>query len=217
MQRFGVFRRRLKSGLNFFPEPIQTAFLNQIFHPGTAAVFTVSVVALDGDNGDTGCNGIAAGNIKKRFTQDGVGFQFAMRHAKTAPYQDGVTFRLAIRGMGNKADVLRVNVHIIAGRDGDADLELARQIILAVEGFVFGLRRRIQFFTVKPDFRIRAGLGEQRLRQFIGQFLSLTMDRGAQWRWGSHHIAHEVATGSNGSDARLADSGNAFLQSAFED
>jgi hypothetical protein len=61
------------------------------------------------------------------------------------------------------------------------------------------------------DFRIRAGLGEQRLRQFIGQFLRITMGRGVQWRWGSHHIAHDVATGSDGRDARLGDSGNAFL------
>ena len=100
-----------------------------------------------------------AGNIKKRLRQDGVGFQFAMRHAKTTPDQNGVTFHLAIRSMGNIADVVGINVHVIARRDDDADLELARQIMLAVEGLVFGLGRRIQFFTVQPDFRIRAGLG----------------------------------------------------------
>ena len=157
-----------------------------------------------------------------------------MGHAKTAADGDGVAFHFAIDEVRHKSEVLREDVDVILGLDGDTDFEFAGEVKLPVNRvfsafFVHGdglcpdvridLRLspvEIDFLAIKPDIRVGGGLPEEALAEFLREELGIGAGGILDWSGGGHGIAHHVAAGSHGGQAAAADAGDDCFEVAFE-
>jgi len=80
-----------------------------------------------------------------------------VRHALAAADSDVEAGELACRIRdGDKAEVVRINVHIVARRNGDDGFEFPRQISGAIEGLVVG-RAAADEVVADPDFVVGTG------------------------------------------------------------
>jgi hypothetical protein len=87
-----------------------------------------------------------------------VGLDLVVRHAEAAADGDveAEEFLAGLIGDGDEAEVVRVDVDVVARRDGDDDLEFAREIAGAVDGLGLGFAAGDEFIG-RPRSRGRRG------------------------------------------------------------
>jgi hypothetical protein len=74
----------------------------------------------------------------------------------------------------------------------------------------------IDLFTVEPDVGIGSGAPEEALADLFRELLGVGMDGVFYRRGGAHGVAHDIAAGTHGAEAALADIVDDFFQAAFE-
>ena len=119
-----------------------------------------------------------------------------------------VADELAVLDDGDEAHALGEDVDVVHRRDDEADLELPRQVGLAVERvdkvFVLG-RIQVELHAVDPDGVVGLGLREQGLGDFLGIFVHL-LASDADGRHGrGHDVAIHITAGGQGVDHGLID------------
>jgi hypothetical protein len=101
-------------------------------------------------------------HVRKRYGDRGPRVRLVRRAAETAADQEIEACETAVVArMGNQSQVVRVDVDAVVAGNGDRRLELARQVLVAVErvGRVGLIRRRE--LAVEPDLAVSArGRGE---------------------------------------------------------
>ena len=146
-----------EAGFEFGFEPVDTAVLDGVFEAGVFAVGAVAEIALDGDDGLRDLDDFFAREVADDIGQAGIRLGIAVRHAEAAADGEVVADEFFVLADGDEAEVLGVDIDVVAGRDGEACFEFARQIRFAVERFFFGIGG--DFFAVEPDFVVGAGAG----------------------------------------------------------
>jgi len=118
-------------------------------------------------------------------------------------------------GDADEAQVVGEHVHIVGRRQREADLELARQVALAVDRLDF-LAGTGHLLLVQPDLVIGAGVGQQ----VFGGGRGIGVQRGVglrQQRVGRDlDVAVDIAAGGQGVDERGVDRLHGRLQFALD-
>ena len=107
--------------------------MDQVLDAGPLAVGAVAVVAEQLDHRLGRADHRPRRHVADRPAQVREGVGVAVRHAHAAADQHVVAGDRAVLDDGQQAQVLGVNVDAVVLRQGQAGLELARQIDLAVE------------------------------------------------------------------------------------
>ena len=118
--------------------------------------------------------------------------------------------------MGDKPAIVNVDVGGIVALDGEAELELARQVGVAVERLGFALQRGRRR-AVQPDFGVGPGVRLKTAVQQTGVFIQpLALGR-LERLGGRDHVAHHVAASGKGRQAGAVDRPDAVAQRPFAD
>ena len=129
-----VGQRVADATLGLGPEPLDAALVHDVLQPGAVAVLTVAEVAVDGDDGLHDRRQIVGHHPRQRRGQAGVGVVLTgVGLAEATADQHDVTGR-AVALDRHQPHVLGVDVDAVVAREGEPDLELPRQVGLAVEG-----------------------------------------------------------------------------------
>src|SRR5690606_26277519 len=157
----GAYRlqRDPATGFNLFLEPVQTVMVDGVFQAGVLALHTTAVIALQRDHRLGDADQLFGRHKAYDASQPRIGGSVAMRRAHASADRHVKALQHTVFYDGNQSKVLCEYVDIIGGRYGHADLELARQIGVAVNGFDF--RVVADFFAIQPDFMIGARAGNE--------------------------------------------------------
>ena len=208
------------------------------------AVGAVTPVAMDADDGFADGHDLVAGDVANDIRKARVGGFVAVRGAEAATDEEVVADELAAFDHGDVAHVVGEDVHVVVRRDGEAGLELTRQVGLAVEfvdrraavvvvggrgevrvGLVDGsagfrdllAEAEVDLHAVHPDGVVGGGLRQQR----AGQRERIVFDRlrdGVNRRIGRRRdVAVHVAAGGEGGGERLVDSLDQAADAALGD
>ena len=95
----------------------------------------------------------------------------------------------AIDHVGNKSEIVGINVDVIARRNADTDFKLPRKVKLPINRL--GLfRLAVQALTIEPDLGVGGRFGEKGVAEFVreplGIEMSLVFKRG--WRSGGRAV-----------------------------
>ena len=218
---------------DFGAEAVDAHGLHGILEASVFAFLAIAVVALGGDDSFDGVDDVGAMDVEEGLGEEGAGGEVAVVHAEAAADKEGVAFDRAVDEVGDEADVLGEDVGVIAGGDGDADFEFAGQVEFAVDGvFAFGGLGGladggvdlgvfdplgVDFFTVEPDVGVGGGAPEEALGDFLGEALGISVEGVFDGGGGAHGVADDVAAGTHGGEAGVADVVNDFFETAFED
>ena len=130
------------------------------------------------------------------------GLQLVVRHAQPAAdrHVEAGEFALGV-GDCDVAQIVAVDVHVVARRDGDDNFEFPRQVGLAVDRFRLGLAAGDEFIA-DPQFvvgaRTRQEMGADRLRDVV----NLGVQRRLIGIRIAHHVAVHVAARGDGVEQR---------------
>ncbi len=192
----GARRRQRESGapLHLGFEPAEPAIVDGVFQPRTLAHHAVAEIALRGHHRGRQRNDLVRRDEADHVADARIGLGIAMAGAHAAADADVVAAQFTGFDHGDEAQVLGEHIHVVHRRNGEADLELARQVAVAVDRLGF-LAAAGDLLFVQPDLVIGAGVGQQ----VLGQRRRLRVDRGVLARLqrigGDHHIAIDVAAG----------------------
>ena len=117
----------------FGAEPFDALFLEDVLDAGVLAVGAVTPVAVDGDDGGADFDELFAGDEADDVGEARVGGFVAVGGAETAADEEVVADELTVLDDGHEAHVVGEDVGVVVRRDGEAGLELTRQVGLAVE------------------------------------------------------------------------------------
>ena len=116
---------------------------------------------------------------------------------------------------GDDADVVRVDVDAVVARPGDADLELARQVGLAVQRLDRSVGRRClgrdRPLAVDPQLPVRRGARPEPSNQFGDDRCEHGSPVGVRQRAG-HHVADDVTAGGERREQRVVDATHDVVQ-----
>ena len=190
------------------------------------------MIPLGGDDRFDGVHSVGTMNVEQRPGEEGASGQVAMVHAKATTDKEGVAFDLSVHDVRGESDVLGEDVGVIAGGNGDTDLEFPRQVKLTVDGVVTfgGLGDgahgridlgvldplRVDFFAVEPDVRISGGAPEEALGDFFGEAWGVLVGGVFNGASRAHGVADDVSAGAHGGETTVADIVDDFFESAFE-
>ena len=214
----GPRRREREAGAAFhlLREPIQPAVVDRVLQARALAHGAVAKVALGGDHGGGHGDHLVGRDEADDVGQARIGFGIAMGGAHAAADADVVAGQFAAFEHGDEAQVLGEHVHVVHRRDGEADLELARQVGAAVDGFVLAAAAGHALF-VQPDFVVGAGVGQQVFGQRGGLRVNQRVRPRLQ-RIGRHrHVAVDVAAGGQRVHQLRVDGLHGGLELALDD
>ena len=207
---------------DFAAKPVQAAILDRVLESRVSAVNAVAEVALRGDDflGDIG-------HLPRRAKAEHIrqareGCLLAVAHPHAAAGGDCVADDSVVLDDGDEAEVVREHIDVVARRDGDDNLEFARQVSLAVDrlGFRLGTWRHVFLLAVfvgQPNLvvrpRRRREVGADRLGhlQHLGVQLGLVRVRVA------HHVAVHVAARRDRVHQRVVDFPDGRLEIFLDD
>lgn len=217
---------------DFGAEAVDAHGLHGVLHACVFALGAVAMITLGGDDGLSGINDVGALHIKEWLAEEGPRAELAMAHAESATDGDGVAFDFTIYDMWHKAAVLGVKIDVVAGLDSYGDLEFTREINLTIDG-IFTFRGcgggadirihlrvldplRVDLFAIKPHVGISGGAPEEALADFFRELLSVGVDGVLDRCRRAHGIADDIAAGTHGAKAAMADVVDDFFEAAFE-
>ena len=135
-------------------EPFDALFLEDILDAGVLAVGTIAPVAVDLDHGLADGDDLFAGEEADDVGQARVGGLVAVGGAEAAADEQVVTDELAAFDDGDVAHVVGEDVDVVVRGQGEAGLELTREVGLAVEI----VRRGARVVEVGGRRHVRIGL-----------------------------------------------------------
>ena len=183
--------------LHLGAEPFDAAILNRVFEPGVFAVGAVPVVPL----GDEDCLAdlihLVGRDEAEHIGEAWEGFRVAVAHAESAADSHIITSELAVLRNGDESEILREDIDIVRGRDGEAGFEFAREVGIPVHRLNLGLSSGNEFL-IEIDLMIGAALRECILAPGNSMFIDLLLDWIALGIWRSHDVTIHITAGSNG-------------------
>ena len=218
----GGRQRGAEALAEFGAEPLDALFLEDILDARVLTVGAVTPVAVDGDDGGADFDELFAGDEADDVGEARVGGLVAVGGAEAAADEQVVAEELAVLDDGHEAHVVREDVGVVVRRDGEAGLELTRQVGLAVEridsragivgvggrghvriGLIDGGGRfgdlvaetEVDLDAVHPDGVIGGGAREQGARDLERVFIDLYGDLVDRRIGRGGHVAVDVAAG----------------------
>ena len=140
-------------------EPRQAAVVDGVLQARVLACAAIAEVALGGDRRHCQRMHLRRGDESEHLAQTRIRLRIAMGGTHAATGANVVASQCAVAiEYRNESEILRQHVDVVARRDREADLELARQIRLAIQRLVFlaavAARRRVEPGLV-PGARFR--------------------------------------------------------------
>ena len=177
-------------------------------------VGAVAVVAEDRGHDPDRLDRVLRRHEPERLRQPGGGVGLVVGHAQTAAHQQVEPGDRAAARDRHEAHVLRPDVHAVVGRQRDAGLELPREVDVAVERLL--LLGGHLLLAVEPDLVVGLRRGPKPLgdaaRGGAHRQVRLVVHR----RGAAHHVAVDVAAGSEGGHQAVVDLGDGRLQPALQ-
>ena len=202
---------------DFGAEPDEAAVGDGVFEPGVFAVGAVAVVALDehdflGDVDDL-IHRAEAEDIREAR----VGFDLVVRHAEAAAdgHIETKQFLAGRVGDRDEAEIVSVDVDVVARRDGDDRFEFTRQIRGAVQRFVVGFAAGDEFIG-NPDLVVGAGARREVIADGFGEVERLGVEGALLGVGVRHDVAVDVAAGREGVHELSVDRLNGWAEVALE-
>lgn len=182
---------------------------------GVLAVGPVAVVALDEDDRLHRLGQLLRRNVGEMAGEAGVRSGVVVGHPHAAADDDVEALQFVAAEISDDSDVLSVDIDAVIAQIGDAGLELAGQVIAAVDGLLIRLGGDC-LLAIEPDLVVGAGLRQQAVADELGVLLNL--DALAVFGGGraAHYVALQVSAGSQGGDQRLVHGADGGLQPAFQ-
>ena len=151
----------------FGAEPFDALFLEDVLDAGVLAVGAVTPIAVDRDDGGADLDELFAGQEADDVGEARVGGLVAVGGAEAAADEQVVADELAVLDDGHEAHVVGEDVRVVVRRDGEAGLELTRQVGLAVER----IDGRAGIIRVGGRGHVRIGLvdGSAGLRDLVAE------------------------------------------------
>ena len=156
------------------------------------AVGAITVVALHGDDFLGDVDGVFRFAEADHVAGAGVGFRFAMGHAHAAADHHVVADDRAFLDDGDQRQIVGEHIDIVVRRQGDGDLELARQIGAAEDRLILDHTAGDLFF-IQPDLVPGAGARQEMNGDFAGEVADMRVQRRLPRRDCSDHVAVDVA------------------------
>ena len=201
--------RRSISALN----PVKAEIVDRVFEPRMGAHLAVAMIALNADHRVGRRQQPVLRDEADDVAEPRIGFGRLVGAAHAAADGDVIALQLAARGDGDEAEILRIDVDVVDRRNDEADLELARQILLAEERLLgFGCRHPL---LAIPDLMIGAHVGHGVIADPPRRVVNLGMKPGERRIDRSHDAAHDVAAGRDGVDQRLVQAADRGLKVGF--
>ena len=171
------------------------------------AVASVAPVALGADHGFCAVQGVTERDVAKFVGGVGVGGGVAVFAGQTATDEDVEADKVAVFFDGDEAEVVRVDVHFVVGRDDDGGFEFAWQVVFAEDGFDavrdFFVERLCRFggedfFAVQPDVGVSGGARQQVHADFFRPFVGFFVQGAFDGVGGAEDVTVYVACGRDG-------------------
>ncbi|MCW0450427.1 hypothetical protein NB706_003261 [Xanthomonas sacchari] len=176
----------------------------------------VAQVALGGDHRGGDVEQLRAVDEADHVGHARVGLRIAMAGAHAAAEADVVAGQRAVGAEhADEAQIVGEHVHVVDRGQRETDLELARQVGVAVDRLVL-LAAAGDLLLVQPDLVVGAGVGQQ----VFGHARGVGVERGVRLRGqrigGDLHVAIDVAAGGQGVDQRGVDRLHGCFQLALD-
>lgn len=140
-----------------------------------------------------------------------------MSDTHTTTNRDIESQKLLILDDRNESNVVAEAVGVIRRRNGNGDLELSWEIVLAVQRFdILDCIARDKLL-VQPDLRVCIGAWHKVLANVLCDFGNLAVDRTKRRVAGAHDVSVHITTSSNGIEHCLVDLLNRRLQVGLDD
>ena len=167
-----------------------------VFETGVFAVGAVAVVALDEHDLFGDVDDLVYGAETEDIGEARVGLDLVVRHAEAAADGDveAEEFLAGLVGDGDEAEIVGVDVDVVARRDGDDGFEFAREIDGAVERLVVGFAAGDEFIG-DPDLVVGAGAGREVVADGFGEAERLGVEGALLGVGVGHDVAVDVAAG----------------------
>ena len=211
---------------NFRPYPLDPSGLDQILQTCAVAVLAVAEVALCRHDRLDHVDDVFGLDPAERLRQERIRVLLAgVAHAEPAAHVDvepGHRSGQPTVERRHDADVVGQHVDVVVARPGNGDLELARQVHVAVDRLGRPLAatrpaelqwrrlRRDRLLAVDPQLPVRrclrAKAGDERLHERTDDRLTLV----GPWR--AHHVAHDVAARRQRRQQGAVDPGDELAQ-----
>ena len=135
------------------------------------------------------------------------GLGIPVRHPQPAAREQVVARELPVLGDHDEPDIIREHVDVVQRRDGKRDLELPRQVAVAVQRIHKARAAsllKIQFLPFNPNRVVGRRFGRQRSARVFRASASTCSTSGlVDGRRRSHHVARHVAACRNRRHQRL--------------
>ena len=192
----GTRRLKLEADalLHFAAEPLDAAVLNRVLEAGVLAVGPVAEIALGGEDGGADLVHLVRGNEAEKISQTGEGLGVAVAHAESAANGHVVSREFPVFDDRDVTEVLGEDIDIVGGGDGEACLEFAREVGVAVHRLGFGFPSGDQFL-IEEDLMVGARPGEGIVAPTRCMLVDLLEDFRALGIRRGHHVAVHVAAG----------------------
>ncbi|KAJ2512809.1 hypothetical protein GGI11_004620 [Coemansia sp. RSA 2049] len=163
----GRLQRKAQTLRNLLAPPRQTVVVNGVLETRMLAVGAVAVIALHKHDGLGDSHGVFCCNEAQTRRQTRIRLGVVVCHAHAAADHDVVADNaLRVVENGNQSEVVGNNIDVVLGRNGNRNLELARQIRSAVQRLAIGNRAGLcgaasNKLVVQPDLVVGGGAWQQ--------------------------------------------------------
>mmetsp|Transcript_9831 Transcript_9831/g.22936 ORF Transcript_9831/g.22936 Transcript_9831/m.22936 type:complete len:443 (+) Transcript_9831:990-2318(+) len=125
-------------GLDELAEVVDAERVHKVLHAGVCAHLAVAVVALRGQDGLHELGEVLLGDVSKRLRHPGKGALFVVCAAHAPADEDIVALEglAVVRHDDDEADVVDEEIDRVVAGDRHRNLELAGEVLAAVEGFL---------------------------------------------------------------------------------
>lgn len=120
-----------------FPKPVHTIVVDGVLETGMGAIGAIAEIPLNGTNGLTGIDNLLFRHITRHGGQARIGSRVAISQPHSTANYHVEAADMAVFNDGNQADIVGEHVAVIFRRNRQCNLELARQILVSIEGLFF--------------------------------------------------------------------------------
>ena len=139
-----------------------------------------------------------------------------MGRTHATAHRDIESKQLALLDNRDEGQAVGINVDIVRWRHRDGDLELPRQVSLAIDRLDLFLAR-FDFLTIEPDLVIRARLRGEMVRNPLRDLEHLGVNLGKVRVRVAHDVAVHITAGGDGVHRGLVDLFDRALEVALDD
>ena len=212
--------RRLKleshAFLHLVTEPVEPVVGDRVFEAGVAPVCAVAEIALDGHHLACDADDLIRLYEAQRLRHGDKRLRLVVSPAQAASDQHvEPAHRPVRRPHGHDGQVVRVDVDAVVAFERDCRLELAREVLLAVEGLDLRLRG-LDDLAVEPDLVIGAGLRCELGHHGRDRPMDIGVKPVGDRLRAAHDVALDVAAASQCRQQSVIDRSDGFLDVAFD-